>query len=143
MTTKTTAPSQAAWSRLPGSAVPVRTPGITRTGIATSAAVMRSDWTVSAVSAVVYSNPASESIRVWRAAPVAPPPGVTRLKALPASWERMMASQCSRRSAMAVSSHTHPKLAVSSATTTGSASGLKSPRRSHAENTSPMLGASR
>ena len=107
MITNTTTPSQAACSKLAGSAVPVRTPGSTRTGMATRAAVTSSDCTVMAVSARVYSYPASVSIRAWSAAPVAPPPGVTRLKAFPASCESTIASQWSRRSAMAVSSHTH------------------------------------
>ena len=107
------------------------------------AAVLSTDCTVIAVAAYATPKPASASMFACNAVPVAPPPGVMRLNAFPASWVVTTENQSRVPSAITCTSHTQAKLPSAHSTAGRSHSGSTSPRRSYAENTSAMLGANR
>ena len=96
MSRKTGIPIQNDCSRPDGTWVPATMNGNAKTGSATIAAVLSTDWTVSAVAACATPNPASASMLACSAVPVAPPPGVMRLNALPASWVVITENQFAR-----------------------------------------------
>ena len=77
------------------------------------------------------------------AVPVAPPPGVMRLNALPAICVVMMANQFREPKAIACRIHKQAKLAIAHATAGTIHSTWTSPSRDHAAKTSPMRGDSR
>src|SRR3954454_14625886 len=81
------------------------------------------------------------SMRPWITAPVAAPPGMIRLAALPASWLVDTSTQPEPGSAMRSSSHRLAKLSPSSTTTTTNHHGSTSPSEGHAANTVSRLGA--
>ena len=103
--------------------------------------MISSDCTVSADAVAVVSKPASASMRTCNAVPVAPPPGVIRLNAFPASWVLMIVNQSRVPRPTHCRSQTHQKLAASHTSITAIHTGWKRPSLSHAENTSTMLGA--
>ena len=94
-----------------------------------------------AVAAQAPSIPALVSMFAWSAVPVAPPPGVIRLNALPASWVLMIENQSREPSASAWTPHMHPKLATAQAMAGTIQSGCTSPSRLQAVNTSLIFGA--
>ncbi len=134
-------PIQNAWSRPDGTCVPNRMNGSANTGSATIDAVLSTDCTVSAVAAWATSKPASASMFACNAVPVAPPPGVMRLNAFPASWEVDTENQSRVPNASACTTHTQAKLAIAHSVAGSRNSGCTSPSRSYAEKTSAMLGA--
>ena len=73
--------------------------------------------------------------------PVAPPPGVIRLKAFPASCVVMTANQLRVPMAMAWTTHTQAYEAIAQTMAGTIHAVCTSPSRPHAANTSPMLGA--
>ncbi len=143
MSRKTGIPIQNDCSRPDGTWVPATMNGNAKTGSATIAAVLSTDWTVSAVAACATPNPASASMLAWSAVPVAPPPGVMRLNALPASWVVITENQSRVPSAIPCTSHTQAKLASAQSVAGSRNTGWTCPSRSYAENTSAMLGAKR
>ncbi len=134
-------PIQNAWSRPDGTCVPAMMNGNANTGSATMEAVLSTDWTVSAVAAWATSKPASASMFACSAVPVAPPPGVMRLNAFPASWVLATENQSREPSASACTSHTQAKLAIAHSVAGSRKIGCTCPSRSYAEKTSAMLGA--
>ncbi len=100
-------PIQTAGSSPDGICVPAMTKGMLNSGRATSAAVPSADCTASAVPACVPSKPAARSMFACSAVPVAPPPGVMRLKALPASSVVMTENQSCVPSAIACTHQMH------------------------------------
>ncbi|MFN8026995.1 MAG: hypothetical protein U0W40_11765 [Acidimicrobiia bacterium] len=113
-----------------GIATPATTNGSANTGRATIDAVLSTDCAVSAVAAYAVSNPASWSIVVCSAVPVAPPPGVMRLNALPASCVLITENQSWVPSATACTNHTQANDPTAKATAGRSHSGSTSPSRS-------------
>src|SRR5581483_12253490 len=124
-----------------GIAVPAMMKGMVNSGSATSAPVLSTDWMAIAVAAQAPSMPALVSMLACSAVPVAPPPGVTRLNALPANWVLMIENQSREPSASDWTPHMQPKLATAHTSAGSIHSGCTSPSRLHAVNTSLMLGA--
>src|SRR2546429_8543670 len=89
------------------------------------------------------SNPASASMFACNAVPVAPPPGVMRLNALPASCVVTTENQSRVPSATACTNHTHAKLAIAHTTAGSNQIGWTRPRRAEAEDTPATPGAQR
>ena len=108
-------PIQNACSSPDGTCVPKTMNGSAKTGSATIDMVLSTDCTVSAVAACATSKPASASMLAWSAVPVAPPPGVMRLNAFPASWVVLTENQSRVPSASACTSHTDAKLPMAHA----------------------------
>ena len=141
VTRNTGMPIQTADRRRLGIWVPARMNGTLNTGIATSAAVLSTDCPVSAVAARDALIPAAVSMFVCMTIPVAPPPGVIRLNAFPASCVVMTANQLRVPMAMAWTTHTQAYEAIAQ-TMAGTIHAVwTSPSRPHAAKTSPMLGA--
>ena len=63
---------------------------------------------------VATGNPARVSMRIWRAPPVAAPPGSAWLSALPESWEVATSNQPSVSRATRISNQMHPNASASS-----------------------------
>jgi hypothetical protein len=91
----------------------------------------------------LVSIPAVASIRNCTAAPMAAPPGMMRVIALPDSWDVMTGNHALVRSARRCSANVQTKWAASAATATMSHQGFRVDRRGQEASTSVMAGNTR
>ena len=91
----------------------------------------------------LVSIPLAASIRNWTAAPTAAPPGMTRVIALPASWEVMTGNQALVRRARRCTANVQVKCAISAPIAAMSHQGFRVDRRGQDASTSVIAGNTR
>ncbi len=89
------------------------------------------------------SIPLAASIRNWTAAPTAAPPGMTRVIALPASWEVMTGNHALVCNARRCSANVQAKWATSAPIAAMSHQGFRVDRRGQDASTSVIAGNTR
>ena len=117
--------------------------GRAKNGSASKPPTPRRENAASPPTVSLVSIPLAASIRNWTAAPTAAPPGMTRVIALPASWEVMTGNHALVRRARRCKANVQMKCAISAPIAAMSHQGFRVDRRGQDASTSVMAGNTR